>query len=129
MSSLPTTNELQAVAEAIRAHDRFLLVTNESRIGPEQDLLERAPLVINIDHHHDNTAFGRVNAIVPTASSTGEVLRDLFDELGVELTPDLAEALYIALVTDTGRFQYTNTTPRALRLAAELVEAGANVHR
>ena len=50
-------------------------------------------------------------------------------ELGVELTPEIAEALYIALVTDTGRFQYANTTPKALRLAAELVEAGADVHR
>ena len=49
-------------------------------------------------------------------------------ELDVELTPEIAEALYIALVTDTGRFQYTNTTPKALRLAAELVEAGADVH-
>jgi phosphoesterase RecJ-like protein len=57
------------------------------------------------------------------------VLRDVFAELGVPLTPDIAEALYIALVTDTGRFQYTNTTPKALRLAAELVEAGADVHR
>src|SRR5207302_932319 len=62
-------------------------------------------------------------------SSTGEVLRDLFRELDVELTHEIAEALYIALVTDTGRFQYTNTTPKALRLAAELVEAGADVHR
>src|SRR5213075_2288256 len=53
----------------------------------------------------------------------------LLRELGVELTPDIAEPLYIALVTDTGRFQYTNTTPKALRLAAELVEAGADVHR
>ena len=49
--------------------------------------------------------------------------------MGIELTPDIAEALYIALVTDTGRFQYANTTPKALRVAAELVEAGANVHR
>ena len=57
------------------------------------------------------------------------MLRDLFRELNVELTPEIAEALYIALVTDTGRFQYTNTTPKALRLAAELVEAGADVHR
>src|SRR5204863_467153 len=62
-------------------------------------------------------------------SSTGEVLRDVFCELGVQLTPEIAEALYIALVTDTGRFQYANTTPKALRLAAELVEAGADVHR
>ena len=57
------------------------------------------------------------------------MLADVFRELGVELTPEIAEALYIALVTDTGRFQYANTTPKALRLAAELVEAGADVHR
>ncbi len=66
---------------------------------------------------------------MPDASSTGEVMRDVLAEIGVELTPDIAEPLYIALVTDTGRFQYTNTTPKALRLAAELVEAGADVHR
>src|SRR5438093_8763631 len=101
---------------------------NESRIG-DQDVLGRVPLTLDIDHHHDNTRFGDINLIVPDASSTGEVLRDLFRELGVEVTPDIAEALYIALVTDTGRFQYTNTTPKALRLAAELVEAGADVHR
>src|SRR5437588_602267 len=90
--------------------------------------VERASLVIDIDHHHDNTRFGDLNLIVADASSTGEVLRDLIRELDVELTPDLAEPLYIALVTDTGRFQYTNTTPKSLRLAAELVEAGADVH-
>jgi phosphoesterase RecJ-like protein len=102
---------------------------NARRIGPDESLLEHIPLVIDIDHHHDNTRFGDVNLIVPAASSTGEVLRDLFRELGVELTPEIAEALYIALVTDTGRFQYANTTPKTLRLAAELVEAGADVHR
>src|SRR2546421_9879906 len=189
-----TSDDLRAVAEALRAHDRFLLVThenpdgdalgsllamklaldalakdsemylygdaplpreyafmqldgvlrdlppdvaervlvaldcaNEERMGPDPALLEQAPLTIDIDHHHDNTRFGRVNLVVPEASSTGEVLRDVFAELDVELTPEIAEALYSALVTDTGRFQYTNTTPKALRLAAELVEAGADV--
>jgi phosphoesterase RecJ-like protein len=99
-----------------------------SRMGPDQALLEGAKLVVDIDHHHDNTRFGQLNAIVPTASSTGEVLYDLFRELGVGITPEIAEALYIALVTDTGRFQYANTSPRTLRVAAELVEAGADVH-
>jgi phosphoesterase RecJ-like protein len=111
--------------------ERVLLAldcANESRIA-DPEVLGRVPLSVNIDHHHDNTRFGLVNLIVPTASSTGEVLHDLFQELGVELTPEIAEALYIALVTDTGRFQYTNTTPKAFRLAAELVEAGADVHR
>jgi phosphoesterase RecJ-like protein len=102
---------------------------NERRLGPDPDLLARAPLVIDIDHHHDNTRFGDVSVVVPDASSTGEILHELFAELGVELTPEIAESLYIALVTDTGRFQYANTTPKTLRLAAELVEAGANVHR
>src|SRR2546423_9323405 len=99
---------------------------NESRIGDEE-VLGRVPLTLDIDHHHDNTRFGDVNLIVADASSTGEVLRDLLRELDIELTPHIAEALYIALVTDTGRFQYTNTTPKALRLAAELVEAGGGV--
>ena len=190
------TTDLQAVVEAIRAHDRFLVVTHENpdgdalgsllattlalrqlgkdavmylagdaplpreygfmqldgllrelpddigervlvavdcakadRIGPGPVLRSSArSSSIDIDHHHDNTRFGDVNLVVADASSTGEVLRDVFRELGVELTPEIAEPLYIALVTDTGRFQYTNTTPKSLRLAAELVEAGADVH-
>ena len=112
--------------------DRVLLAldcANESRLGPDPEVLHSAPLVVNVDHHHDNTRFGNVNCVVADASSTGEIVRDLLRELDVELTPDIAEALYIALVTDTGRFQYTNTTPKALRLAAELVEAGADVHK
>jgi bifunctional oligoribonuclease and PAP phosphatase NrnA len=191
-----TSTDLQAVAAALREHDRFLVVTHENpdgdalgsllattvvlrqlgkdvlmflygsaplpreygfmhldgllrelpddigervlvavdcakadRIGADPAPVERAKAVIDIDHHHDNTRFGDVNLIVADASSTGEVLRDVFAELGIELTPEIAEPLYIALVTDTGRFQYTNTTPKSLRLAAELVEAGADVHQ
>src|ERR671933_122659 len=111
--------------------ERVLLAldcANESRIA-DPEVLGRVPLSIDLDHHHDNSRFGEINLIVSTASSTGEVLRDIFHELDVALTPAIAEPLYIALVTDTGRFQYTNTTPKALRLAAELVEAGADVHR
>ena len=55
-------------------------------------------------------------------------MRDILRELDVPLTPEIAQALYVGLVTDTGRFQYSNTTPKALALAAELVEAGADVH-
>jgi phosphoesterase RecJ-like protein len=114
------------------ASERVLLAldcANVRRLGPDPGLAENAPLVLDVDHHHDNSRFGHVNLIVADASSTGEILYDLFKELDVTVTPEIAEALYIALVTDTGRFQYTNTTPKALRIAAELVEAGANVHR
>jgi phosphoesterase RecJ-like protein len=101
----------------------------EERIGPDPSVLERSPFTVDIDHHHDNTRFGNVNLIVPDASSTGEILADLFGELGVEITREIAEPLYTAVVTDTGRFQYANTSPKALRLAADLIEAGADWHK
>ncbi len=100
----------------------------ETRIAP-QPPVDRPLLVLDVDHHHDNSRFGDVSLIDPSASSTAEVIRDVFRELDVELTAEIAEPLYVGLVTDTGRFQYSNTTPKALRLAAELVEAGADVKR
>jgi phosphoesterase RecJ-like protein len=111
--------------------ERVLLAVdaaNERRIGPESTPIDRAKLVLDVDHHHDNSRFGDVNLIVADASSTAEIVRDVLRELDVPLTAEIAEALYVGLVTDTGRFQYSNTTPKALRLAAELVEAGADVH-
>jgi phosphoesterase RecJ-like protein len=101
----------------------------EERLGADPSILELAPFTVDIDHHHDNTRFGDVNLVVPDASSTGEILADVFRELGVEITPEIAEPLYVALVTDTGRFQYANTSAKALRLAADLIEAGADWHK
>jgi phosphoesterase RecJ-like protein len=100
---------------------------NERRLGPDPALLERSAFVVDVDHHHDNSRFGDVNLVVGEASSTAEIVADLLAALGVALTPEIAEALYVGLVTDTGRFQYSNTTPKAHRLAAELIEAGADV--
>jgi bifunctional oligoribonuclease and PAP phosphatase NrnA len=111
--------------------ERVLLAVdcaNERRISEERSAVEGAAMVVDIDHHHDNSRFGEVNLIVDDASSTAEIVRDLLRELDVALTPEIALPLYVGLVTDTGRFQYTNTTPKALELAAELVEAGADVH-
>jgi bifunctional oligoribonuclease and PAP phosphatase NrnA len=132
---LPQEYVFMPLSELVRerpadAAERVLVAVDcakEDRIGDDV-VRSQAPLVLDIDHHHDNTRFGDLNLVVADASSTGEVLRDVFAGLGVELTPELAEPLYIALVTDTGRFQYANTTPKSLRLAAELVEAGADVH-
>jgi phosphoesterase RecJ-like protein len=134
---LPREYQFMDLGELVReppadVHERVLLAVdcaNERRLGPDPSVYERAPFIIDIDHHHDNSRFGTLNYIDAGASSTGEIMRDLLRELGVELTHEIAEALYIAVVTDTGRFQYANTTAKALRLAAELVEAGADVHR
>ena len=114
------------------ASDRALVAVdcaNESRLGPDPEVLQRSRFTLNLDHHHDNSRFGDVNLVDASASSTGELLAGVFARLGVTITPEIAEPLYTALVTDTGRFQYANTTPKALRLAADLVEAGADVHK
>jgi bifunctional oligoribonuclease and PAP phosphatase NrnA len=84
--------------------------------------------IVNIDHHHDNTRFGTVNHVVPEASSTAEIVWDLMQGLDVALTLPIAEALYVGLVTDTGRFMYENTGPRSHVMAADLIEAGVDVH-
>ena len=89
--------------------------------------VQGAPIV-NLDHHHDNTLFGNINHVVPNASCTAEIVWDLMGALGVELTTEIAEALYVGLVTDTGRFMYENTGPRAHVMAADLIEAGVDVH-
>jgi phosphoesterase RecJ-like protein len=84
--------------------------------------------VVNIDHHHDNTRFGTVNLVDEEASCTAEILYTLVLRLGVELTLPIADALYVGLVTDTGKFMYENTDADAHRMAAELIEAGVDVH-
>jgi phosphoesterase RecJ-like protein len=83
--------------------------------------------ILNIDHHHDNTRFGTVNHVVPDASCTAEIIYDLMGALGVAPTPTIADALYVGLITDTGRFMYQNTGPGAHEMAAQLIEAGVDV--
>jgi len=82
---------------------------------------------INIDHHHDNTLFGDVNLLDTGASSTAEIVYQLAIALGAEITPEIASALYVGLVTDTGKFMYENTNAHTHRIAAELIDAGVAV--
>jgi phosphoesterase RecJ-like protein len=127
---------LEMVAREIPADtdDRAIIFLDCGNIDrmPVDFLHESHRHVLNIDHHHDNTRFGDVNLVVGDASCTGEILWDLARDLGVEITPEVAEALYIALVTDTGKFMFENTTPKAHEMAADLLEAGVQpqeVHR
>jgi bifunctional oligoribonuclease and PAP phosphatase NrnA len=84
--------------------------------------------VINVDHHHDNTRFGTINLVDVDASCTAEIVFDLAGLLDVQLTPEMANALYVGLVTDTGKFMYENTDARSHRMASGLIEAGVQVN-
>jgi bifunctional oligoribonuclease and PAP phosphatase NrnA len=105
----------------------FLDCGNIDRM-PVDFLQEEGLHILNIDHHHDNTRFGTVNLVVPAASCTAEIVWRLAKELGAEITPEIADALYVGLVTDTGRFMYENTTAEAHLMAAELIEVGVQPH-
>jgi bifunctional oligoribonuclease and PAP phosphatase NrnA len=83
--------------------------------------------VINIDHHHDNTLFGDINLVEVDASCTAEIVYDLALLLGAKISPEIASALYVGLITDTGKFMYENTNAHTHRVAADLIEAGVDV--
>jgi phosphoesterase RecJ-like protein len=92
------------------------------------DVLTTLPIVI-IDHHVTNDGVGTVNLIRPAAASTCELLYDLFDTMGVAITPSLATCLLLGLTTDTQSFQTSATSPESLRAAAALLEYGADQPR
>ncbi len=94
-----------------------------NRLGePLEEVAAAAKTLINIDHHPGNEDFGHLNVVVTTASSTAELVARLLVDAGVELDTKIATCLYTGIVTDTGNFQYANSTPETLRIAAELLE-------
>lgn len=104
----------------------FLDCGNIDRM-PVDFLTEGGNDVINIDHHHDNTRFGDFNLVDVGASCTAEIVYDIAIGLGARITPEMASALYVGLITDTGKFMYENTDAHTHRVAAELIDAGVDV--
>jgi phosphoesterase RecJ-like protein len=104
----------------------FLDCGNIDRM-PVDFLRDGGEKVVNIDHHHDNTEFGDLNFVNPGASCTAEIIYELALLLDVKMTPAMARALYIGIVTDTGKFMYDATTPRTHQVTAALLEAGVDV--
>ena len=100
---------------------------NEKRLEELKDKALAVTLV-NIDHHPDNTQFGEVNLTDPVASSTSQIVCSLAGPFGLGIDPEVATCLYTGLVTDTGRFQFSNVSSETLRIAAGLIDCGANPH-
>ncbi len=97
-----------------------------SRIGKTFQDFKNYKHLINVDHHLTNTQFGDINVIDANAPSTGSIMLELIKKLGAKITPEIATAVYVTIVTDTGSFQYRNTTQEAFQVSEELIEKGAN---
>jgi phosphoesterase RecJ-like protein len=126
---LPMAGEARRAPNAA-AYDLIVAVdcADASRMGRTYECLaEPKPTLINIDHHITNTQFGAFNIVESEASSTAEILCRFLPQIGVELTPGIAESLLTGIVTDTMGFRTTNVSAATLRAAADLVETGADI--
>lgn len=124
---LPLDDALRTPPEDLEQRTAVFLDCGSLERNPAEAFRRPGMRIVNIDHHHDNTRFGTVNLVDQAASCTAEIVWDLMHGLGVEPTPRIAQALYVGLITDTGRFMYENTGPRAHLMAAEMIEAGVDV--
>lgn len=109
---------------AVDTFDVFIVVDAEKgRIGEAEKYFDQAKKTINIDHHISNSGSGDVNYIVPDASSASELVYQVIEDKSM-LDVEIAKALYIGIIHDTGVFQYSNTSPETLKIAAELIAYG-----
>ena len=112
----------------IAAEPELLVVLDvgaPDRLGELAENASKAKTVVVLDHHVTNDGFGDIAVVDGDAAATGELVYDLLSILGWAITPEIADCLHTALMTDTGRFTYSNTTERTLEIASALVAAGA----
>lgn len=118
--------EAVKLADEVKNHFETLIVLDCGHFDRvEAFTLEDFRLIINIDHHATNNAFGDINWYRPKASSTSELVFELISGLPVEVTPEIATCIYTGLLTDTGCFRYNNTSAKSFKMAAQLVRYGA----
>lgn len=128
---LPGIDRVQSVDEYIGPEKDFdvavfMECSNRERIGKVDTFIHNGCRIVNIDHHSDNSKFGHFNLLDFSAAAAGEMVYELLVAGGIEITPDIATNLYTAILTDTGRFRFNSTTPKCLRVAADLMEKGAD---
>lgn len=128
---LPGIDEVLDINAVSNISDRFdtavaVECSNLERIGKVGRLIDKECTIINIDHHQDNIPFGHINMKIPEASAAGEMIYDLLRQGAFSISRDMATSLYTAILTDTGRFHFNNTTPRSMHAAADLLECGAD---
>jgi len=117
-------------AELLDRYDMVIAVdcSDTGRFENRMELFERADITANIDHHKTNTYYADLNHVEADAAAAGEIMFRLIKTAGWNIDSGIAEALYTAIVTDTGQFQYSSTTAETHRIAAELLEAGIDLN-
>lgn len=120
---LPGAHEIRVTDKIDREYDAVFIIECSDITRPGLVGLEKE-FTVNIDHHSTSALFGNINWIDSTASAVGEMIYNLCKATGVRVTKEIAECVYTALVTDTGSFNYSNTTERTFKVASELVRAG-----
>jgi bifunctional oligoribonuclease and PAP phosphatase NrnA len=121
--SLPGADEIRNVERLDRSYDAVFIIECSDLERPGIGGLE-GEFTVNIDHHATSEHFGTINWIDSTASAVGEMIYNLCKAIGGRVTKEIAECVYMALVTDTGSFHFSNTTERTLKVASELIKAG-----
>jgi len=121
--NLPGADKIRDVASLDNSYDAVFVIECSDLERPGIDGLEKE-FTVNIDHHATSAHFGTINWIDSTASAVGEMIYNLCKAIGGRVTREIAECVYMALVTDTGSFHFSNTTDRTLKVASELVKAG-----
>lgn len=122
--SLPGASDIRDVEKIDTEYDAVFVIECSDLERPGIAGLDRE-FTVNIDHHATSEHFGTVNWIDSTASAVGEMIYNLVKAIGGRVTKEIAECVYMALVTDTGSFHFSNTTDRTLKVASELIKAGA----
>src|SRR5262245_22387547 len=127
-SKLPGAEAVRVVKDIDREYDAVFVIECSDVDRPCLPSL-KDQFVVNIDHHSTTGPFGDVNWIDSTAAAVGEMIYNLCKALGIEVTKEIAECIYTALLTDTGSFHFSNTTERTLKIASELVRRGVEPAR
>jgi bifunctional oligoribonuclease and PAP phosphatase NrnA len=128
-SFLPGADLVQAPPDSHQGVFVAVDAANRERLGQLAKLVEESRISINIDHHPDNPGFAGHNWVEPGATSTAELVYDLWVELGIEPPLEAAVCIYAGMLTDTGRWQYSNTNAKGLRTAAALIDIGVNPNK
>jgi len=126
---LPGSSEVKNKVTANKKYDLLIAVdaSDIRRLGDRVEVADIAKLVINIDHHPDNTQYGNIN-YVAQSSSTAELVYKLVKFLKIKIDKDMAENLYVALITDTGNYRYENTSITTFIMAQDMLKAGVDTH-